>query len=73
VATAAASRLAWTFSATVPSRSRSVSTRSIAASSASVIAPTVVIVLRMPSIDVGSSDTTVMSASIARATSLTSR
>ena len=42
-------------------------------SSVSVIAPTVVIVLRMPSIEVGSSETTVMSASIARATSLTSR
>jgi hypothetical protein len=32
---------------------------------ASVMAPTVVIVLRMPSIEVGSSETTVMSASIA--------
>jgi hypothetical protein len=33
----------------------------------------VVIVLRMPSIDVGSSETTVMSASIDRTASLTSR
>jgi hypothetical protein len=45
----------------------------MAASSTSAIAPTVVIVWKMPSIDVGSSDTTVMSASIRRATSLTSR
>jgi len=37
------------------------------------MAPTVAIVLRTPSIVVGSSETTVMSASIARATSLTSR
>ena len=39
--------------------------RRSAASSTSVIAPTVVIVLKMPSIEVGSSETTVMSASIA--------
>ena len=37
-----------------PSRSRRISTTSTASSSASVIAPTVEIVLRMPSIDVGS-------------------
>ena len=59
------SRRAATRCSTAPSRSRSDSTRSIAASSTSAIAPTVVIVLRMPSIEVGSSETTVMSASIA--------
>ena len=64
-----------TVASMAPSRSRSASTRSIAGSSASAIAPTVVIVWKMPSsIELGSSDTTVMSpASIARATSLTSR
>ena len=67
------SRRAATAASTAPSRSRIDSTRSIASSSASVIAPTVVMVLRMPSIDVGSSETTVMSASMARATSFTSR
>jgi hypothetical protein len=37
------------------------------------MAPTVVIVLRIPSIEVGSSETTVMSASMDRTASLTAR
>ena len=48
-----ASRRRVTRCSTAPSRSRSDSTRSIAASSTSVIAPTVVIVWKIPSSEVG--------------------
>ncbi len=66
------SRRPTTISSTPCSRSRSPSTTSTAASSASVIAPTVWIELRMPSTDVGSRLITVTSPSRRRATSLTS-
>ena len=56
-----------------PRRSRSSSSSPTASSSASAMAPTVEMVLKMPSIDVGSRLTTVMSPSIARTASVTSR
>src|SRR3954462_12010408 len=68
-----ASRRSCTLASTDDKRSRNDSMTSTAASSASVMAPTVGVVLRRPSPEVGSSDSTVMSASIIRATSLTSR
>ena len=62
-------RRSWTRRSISPSRVRRSSSTSTASSSASVMAPTVEIVLKIPSMLVGSSDTTVMSPPIRRTAS----